>query len=436
MESYGKEFITAFPENIAYYHPQESSNMLQITAFYDDTLVSITINYTNVYNDKLQSGQTKIVHFPKYIEQYQFTNSPLFVKVNSSEKIVVLWLSKRGDSVQSNVVQPLRNLGKWYSIPFINYNQMMASLYNMSNQLAPDNWRYNSFRLIVINAEHARNLITIQSINADGQKVFNITLRPYELYQFQTNGSDVTLYSNANIVVLLTHPCVETTRCDCNMVVSHVLPRNLWGDRFVVPSVKNLNTAWLQVTNTTKVRLNGRNIQTQESNSSELIPFSELKSASQFISASNNVSIRLISPGLVLELMPEAMFAACYLVQMNSTEGEAVIIAETASRDNVYIDSKLLKSTGWEPIPYSNYSSTSVSFTGVHVIWHPTSKIGVYRFEKMESGIPYGSPAIILNEDPGKIIPFFKMFKGKLKSTSNYNLLYSHFRKDFILSGI
>ncbi len=407
MESYGKDFITAFPENIAYYHPQESSNMLQITAFYNDTLVSITINYTNVYNDKLQSGQTKIVHFPKYIEQYQFTNPPLLVKVNSSEKIVVLWISKRGDSVQSNVVQPLRNLGKWYSIPFINYNQMMASLYNMSDQLAPDNWRYNSFRLIVINAEHAKNLITIRSISADGQKVFNITLRPYELYQFQTNGSDVTLNSNANIAVLLTHPCVETTRCDCNMVVSHVLPRNLWGDTFVVPSVKNLNTAWLQVTNTTKVRLNGRNIQTQESNSSELIPFPELKSASQFISASNNVSIRLISPGLVLELIPEAMFAACYLVQMNSTEGEAVIIAETASRDNVYIDSKLLKSIGWKPIPYSNYSSTSVSFTGVHVIWHPTSKIGVYMFEKMESGIPYGSPAIILNEDPGKMMSFF-----------------------------
>lgn len=436
MESYGKYFFTAFPENIAYYHPQVSSNTLQITAFYDDTLVSISINYTNVYNDKLQSGQTKIVHFPKYIEQYQFTNSPLLVKVNSTEKIVVLWLSKRGDSVQSNVVQPLRNLGKWYSIPFINYNQMMASLYNMSDQLAPDNWRYNSFRLIVINAENARNLITVRSISADGQKSFNITLRPYELYQFQTNGSDITLYSNANIAVLLTHPCVETTGCDCNMVVSHVLPRNLWGETFVVPSVKNLNTAWLQVTKTTKVRLNGRNIKTQESNSSELIPFPELKSASQFISASNEVSIRLISPGLVLELIPEAMFAACYLVQMNSTEGEAVIIAETASKDNVYIDGKLLKSTGWKLIPYSNYSSISVSFTGVHVIWHPTSKIGVYRFEKMESGIPYGSPAFILNEDPGKTIPFFYPRVSLSTSYYTYNLLYSHFWKDSISSGI
>ncbi|KTF90309.1 hypothetical protein cypCar_00019207 [Cyprinus carpio] len=400
VESHGKYFITAFPENIAYYHPQESSNTLQITAFYDDTLVSISINYTNVYNDKLQSGQIKIVHFPKYIEQYQFTNSSLLVKVHSTEKIVVQWLSKRGDSVQSNVVQPVRNLGKWYSIPFINYNQMMASLYNMSDQLAPDNWRYNSFRLIIINAEHAVNLITVRTISTDGQEAFNITLRPYELYQFQTNGSDIKLYSNAIMAVLLTHPCVETTVCDCTMVVSHVLPEKLWGDTFVVPLVKNLNTAWLQVTNTTEVWLNGRNIKAQQSNSSELIPFPELKSASQFISASNEVSIRLISPGLVLELIPETMFAACYLVQMNSTEGEAVIIAETASKDYVYIDKKLLRSTDWKPIPYSNYSSISVSLNGVHIIWHPTSKIGVYRFEKMESGIPYGSPAIILNEDP------------------------------------
>ncbi|XP_043117642.1 IgGFc-binding protein-like [Puntigrus tetrazona] len=402
VENYGKYFITAFPENIAYYHPQESSNTLQMTAFYDDTLVSITINHTNVYNDTLQSGQTKIVHFPKYIEQYRFTKSLFLVKVNSTEKIVVLWLSKRGDSVQSNFVQPLRNLGKWYSIPFINYNQMMASLYNMSDQLAPDNWRYNSFRLIVINAEHTVNFITVQSISPDGQKTFNITLKPYELYQIQTNGSNVKLYSSAIMAVLLTHPCVETTGCDCNMVVSHVLPQNLWGDTFVVPSLKNLNTAWLQVTNTTKIRLNGRNIKTQESNSSELIPFPDLKRASQFISASNEVSIRLISPGLVLELIPETMFAACYLVQINSTEGEAVIIAETASKNSVYIDGKVLKSTDWKPIPNSNYSSISVSLNGMHVIWHPTSKIGVYRFEKMESGIPYGSPAIVLNEDPDR----------------------------------
>ncbi|XP_052435015.1 uncharacterized protein LOC127975199 [Carassius gibelio] len=402
VESYGKDFITAFPENIAYYYPQESSNTLQISAFYNHTLVSISVNYTNVYNDKLQSGQTKIVHFPKYIEQYQFTKSPLLVKVNSTENIVVHWLSKRSNSVQSYIVQPVRNLGTLYSIPFINYNQMMASFYNMSDQLAPDNWRYNSFRLIVINAENTVNFIIVQSISADGQKAFGIMLRPYELYQFQTNGSDIKLYSNSSIAVMLTHPCVETTECDCNMVVSQVLPQKLWGHTFVVPLVKNLNTSWLQVTNTAEVWLNGRNIKTQQSNSSELIPFPELNNASQFISASNVVSIRLMSPGLVLELIPETMYAACYLVQMNSTEGEAVIIAPTASMDNVYIDGQLLNSTGWKPIPYSNYSSISVSLNGVHVIWHPTSRIGVYRFEKMESGIPYGSPAVILNKNPDR----------------------------------
>ncbi|KAL0171526.1 hypothetical protein M9458_031837, partial [Cirrhinus mrigala] len=388
---YGKDFITAFPENIAYYHPQESSNMLQITAFYNDTSVSITINYIRVYNEKLQTGQTKIVHFPKYIEQYQYTNSTLFVRVTSTQKIVVLWLSQRGDSVQSNVVQPVKNLGKWYKIPFINYNLIMA--------LAPDYWRYSSFRLIIINAVNAVNLITIQSVSADGQKDFNITLRPYELHQFQTNGSEIKLHSSGIVAVLLTHPCVETIGCDCNMVVSHILPRGLWGETFVVPSVKNLSTAWLQVTTTTNVMHKGRNIKTQIYNSSELISFPDLKSASQFISAANDVSIRLISPGFVVELMPENMFAACFLVQMNSTEGEAVIIAE-ASKKIVYIDTDLLSSTDWKPIPDSNYSSISVSLSGTHVIWHPTSKIGVYMFEKMKSGIPYGSAAIILNEDP------------------------------------
>lgn len=406
MESYGKDFITAFPESIAYYHPRGSSNTLQITAFYNDTAVSITINYTNVYNEKLQPGQTKTVHFPKYVEQYRFTRSLYFVRVNSTKLIVVLWISQRGDSVQSHFVQPVKNLGKLYSIPFNNYNQMMASSSSMADLLATDSWRYSSFRLIIINAENIMNAISIQTVGTNAQRAFNFTLRPYELFQFQTNGSEIKVYSSNTVAVLLTHPCVEATGCDCNMVVNHVLPQNLWGQTFVVPSLKNLNSTWLQVTSTMKVMHRGQNIKILASDSSDLISFPYLESESQFISASNNVSIRLISPGLILELMPETMFAACYLLQINSTEGEAFIIAETASRGDVHIDGDLISSTDWKTITSSNYSSVSVPISGTHVIWHPTSRIGVYMFERMESGIPYGGPAVILNEDPGKIIPF------------------------------
>lgn len=407
MESYGKDFITAFPENIAYYHPQKSSNTLQITAFYNDTAVSITINHTNVYNEKLQPGQTKTVHFPKYVKQYQFTRSLYFVRVNSTKLIVVLWISQRGDSVQSYFVQPVKNLGKLYSIPFNNYNQMMASSSNMADLLAPDSWRYSSFRLIIINAENIMNAISIQTVGMNAQRDFNFTLSPYELFQFQTNGSEIKVYSSNTVAVLLTHPCVEATVCDCNMVVNHVLPQNLWGQTFVVPSLKNLNSTWLQVTSTMKVMHRGQNIKILASNSSDLISFPYLESGSQFISASNNVSIRLISPGLILELMPETMFAACYLLQINSTEGEAFIIAETASRGGVHIDGDLLSSTDWKTVTSSNYSSVSVPISGTHVIWHPTSRIGVYMFERMESGIPYGGPAVILNEEPGKMKSFF-----------------------------
>lgn len=402
MESYGKDFITAFPENIANYHPQESSNTLQITAFYSDTTVSITINQSNVYNEKLQSGQTKVVHLPN-VEQYQLTRSFYSVRINSSKLIVVLWISQRGDSVQSNFVQPLKNLGKLYSIPFINYNQMMASLYNTAELLALYNWR-----CIIINAGNIMNVISIQTVGMNAQQAINFTLSPYELYQFQTNGSEIKVYSSNTVAVLLTHPCVETTWCDCNMVMNHVFPKNLWGQTFVVPSVKNLSSTWLQVTSTTNAMLRGQNIKILASNSSDLISFPYLESGPQLITASNNVSIRLISPGLILEVMPESMFAACYLLQVNSTGAEALIIAETASRGDVYVDASLLSSTDWKTIANSNYSSVSVSLSGTHIIWHPASRIGVYMFERMESGIPYGGPAVILNEDPGKVIPFLE----------------------------
>ncbi|KAK7146969.1 hypothetical protein R3I94_009725 [Phoxinus phoxinus] len=397
VESYGKDFITAFPENIANYHSQESSNRLQMTAFYNDTTVSITVNHTNVYNEKLQSGQTKVVHFPKYVEQYQFTRSFYSVRINSSKLIVVLWISQRGDSAQSSFVQPVKNLGKLYSIPFISYNKMLASLYNTEERSALYNWR-----CIIINAWNVMNVISIQTVGMNAQQAFNFTLSPYELYQFQTNGSELKVYSSYTVAVLLTHPCVETTSCDCNMVMNHVLPENLWGQTFVVPSVKNLNSAWLQVTSTTNVTLRGQNIKILASNSSDLISFPYLESGPQLITASNNVSIRLINPGLILELVPESMFAACYLLQMSSTGAEALIIAETASRGDVHVDAGLLSSTDWKTVANSNYSSVSVSLSGTHVIWHPASRIGVYMFERMESGIPYGGPAVILNEDPDR----------------------------------
>lgn len=398
VESYGKDFITAFPENVAYYHPQDPSNTLQITALYDDTTVSITFNHTNLFDRKLQRGQTKTVHFPKYVELYHYASSDNSVRVSSTKMIMVLWFSQRGNSIQSSVVKPLNSLGKRYLISPISYTQMMSSLYNITTSVS---WRYNSFRVILINAENATNNVSIQVSSTDNPKNYNVLLNPYEPYQFPSIGS-IKVTSSNKVNVLLTHPCVETPGCNCNMVVSPVLPQNLWGDSFVVPSVKNLNSTWLHVTSSTKVKLQGQNIKIEVSSSSGLIPFPYLQSASQFISASDNVSVRLIGPGFVLELIPKTMFAGCYLVQMNSTKGEAFIIAETASMGNVYVDGQLLSSKDWKSIINSSYSSVSVSLSGTHVIWHPDSKIGVYMFERMENGIPYGGPAGILNEDPDR----------------------------------
>ncbi|KAL0985329.1 hypothetical protein UPYG_G00155550 [Umbra pygmaea] len=41
--SFGKEFITAFPENIAYYHPTNPNNRVVITALYSNTFVTVTM---------------------------------------------------------------------------------------------------------------------------------------------------------------------------------------------------------------------------------------------------------------------------------------------------------------------------------------------------------------------------------------------------------
>ncbi|XP_052000355.1 IgGFc-binding protein-like isoform X1 [Xyrauchen texanus] len=397
--SFGKEFITAFPENIAFYFPQDSRNALKITAFHNDTIVTVTFNFTD-RNITLHSGQTNILNFPKDVEVCFFMSSQKSVKIVSNKIIVVLWISQRGDSVQTNVVQPTPNLGTRYSIAALNYNAMTASSIEESTLFAQNSLRYGSVRLIIINAMNITNTISVQIVSTNGQKDNNFTLSPYELYQFSTSGSATMVYSSNKVALLLTHPCAETTICGCNMVVSQILPMDMWGNEFVVPSLRNMSTAWLHVTSTTKDTDKNLIRTLIQSNSSELIPFPDLDVKSQYITAPNNVSLRLISPGIIIELIPVTMFGACFLVQFNSTQGEAFVIAEDRDKHNVHIDNGLLSTSVWRNISKSNYSTKSVPLDGTHIIWHPTSKIGVYMFERMVSGIVYGGPAILLNEQP------------------------------------
>ncbi|XP_036414777.1 uncharacterized protein LOC118799164 [Colossoma macropomum] len=144
--------------------------------------------------------------------------------------------------------------------------------------------------------------------------------------------------------------------------------------------------------------------QTLDSGSSNLSFYQLLKDGFSNITTSQPVSLRLIRTTSLIDLIPVSMFSACYLVHSTSTiKSLAVIIVETAGVQDLRLNSGQFNSTGkWNVINGTKYSWAAVDLYPLmsQIIWHPSSKIAVYVFERMGSWAPYGGPAISINEEP------------------------------------
>ncbi|XP_058603352.1 uncharacterized protein LOC131522115 isoform X3 [Onychostoma macrolepis] len=389
--NYGVSFITVFPENIAFYYARTPANALNITALFPGTKVEVFVSEVLTYTDTLPAGKPVTVTLPLDTEEYRLGFTFRTVRVSSTEFIVVQSISKKGDSVQTNVVHPLKNHGTLYTIPSLNYSHMINTFYQSARSVSKRN---SSFRLVIINGEYWTNYVTIVKLPRND----TYTLYAYEALQLQTDGTETAVYSYYRVAVILTHPCVETEKCRCNMLLNQLYPDTLQDSRFVVPSILNTSNFWLHVTSSVKTNVSGGDIElsTVDAYSSKLLSLPSLEFGSQFINTSFPASLQLFGPGIIIEPISQYMFSACYLALISSTDAKALIIAETNSRDSVYIDGDLLLSTAWSTIANSVYSSVLVPLDDTRVIWHPSTKIAVYVFEK--STHVYGGPAIALSD--------------------------------------
>ncbi|XP_026083857.1 IgGFc-binding protein-like [Carassius auratus] len=394
---YGDNFITAFPENIGFFYPSGTMNYLKVTALHNSTSFTVFYNGTQQEQYIPNPGQTMSVVLPKSAEIYQLGSSFLSVRITSDKNITVVSISQREGSIQSHVVQPTVNLGTNYLIPLLDYPGYLES-FNLP--MLDSTTRYSSFKLLIINAVHSQNSVTIvKQTSASDIRNETFSMDPYQLVQFQTNGSVLRVKSSKEIAVMLTHPCVETESCNCNMVINQILPSQFQGRSFIVPSIFNSSETKLLMLseNTSSLFHNGNQLQATPST---LLPISDLQK-SQLINATEQVSLRLFSPGVIVELIPETMFFACFLLQFSSTNGKALVIAQTDSKDDVRTHNGLLSASDWTAIAGTNYSSVVVTIQDqIATIWHPTSRIGVYMLEDMSANVMFGGPAIPINEKP------------------------------------
>ncbi|XP_052000683.1 uncharacterized protein LOC127656403 [Xyrauchen texanus] len=406
IDSRGTSFITAFPENVAYYY-KKSFNQLKITSLHEYTEVTV---YMGEMRKKVinESGKTWILNFTKDFEEYRLTSSNMSVRITSDKNITVLSVSGWWGRFQSHVVQPDQNLGTAYQVPTLNYTKLVASFSDVTNTEV----RYNSFRLLVINAENKDNNVTFKRVKESGEEIENTTtLEPYDIFQLRSNGEVKEIKATSKVAVLLTHPCVITQNpCSCNMVLHQLHHSNITGNQdgketFYLPFTSNILQLLLTTSQTVNIN-NGSmfSVEIQGPVSSDILPSFPIISMGFMYNIDKPVSLQLISPGLILDLIPKSKFAACFLVHHHPSGSGALVIANKSEQDGVRKNQQPL-SSDWKDMggSESQFSWTVLHLTESSTIWHITSKIAVYMIDRWNSdgNMPvYGSSAITINADP------------------------------------
>lgn len=347
----------------------------------------------------------------------QFGISGNTIRITSDKNISVLSFSNRGDSTQSNVVPPITNLGMEYLVPSPNYTDFAVQLnnYNASKftdfTIMPMDF---SYRLIIINAESVNNTVTVTQRGPTGDSIETITLGPFALTQLPSSDYWYLVKSTAKVAVILTNPCMDTQSCRCNMVAHQLRPTNFLGTDFIFPPFNNTNMR-LFVTSDQNVNLNsGSESRAVEPGSVGLLPYLPgLATGSPSLTVTQPASVRVIYPGLIIDLLPNDMFSGCYLVNTHvPANAKALVIVKTAQKNDLSMGSGPVSGAKWTDLSDAGYSWALLDLSHCKscVIWHPTSSIVVYVLETSGSGVTFGGPAISINDEPGKV-PLVRLYK-------------------------
>ncbi|XP_053466931.1 uncharacterized protein LOC128599421 [Ictalurus furcatus] len=314
---YGTDFVTAFPENLAFYFPANLVLSLKITTFVPYTNVQIISKGIVINTTSISTPQVFVVTIPN-LEVNQIGFSINVLRIISNYSITVVSISSRRDSIQTNIVIPTNRLGVEYLVPAPNYNTLAVQLNNynvsqfISSTTVPTDF---SFSLIIINAENVTNVVTVtQTSPTPGNG--DIKLDPFALILLPSNCSYSKVSSSAKVAVIITSPCVDTQNCRCNMVAHQLLPTNLMGTEFFFPSLKDklpFTFSQLFVTSADSVDLSsGSEKKTVAPGSTDLLPFYP-ETGSPVLTTTQPALLSLINPGLIIDLIPKNMFSGCYL---------------------------------------------------------------------------------------------------------------------------
>ncbi|KAK2845186.1 hypothetical protein Q5P01_011845 [Channa striata] len=368
----GLNFIVAFPENIAYYYPTPPKNKVRITALYDNTKVGIR-QYTYDYLEvQMVAGQSQEFILDAQLELAKANISSSTLQLTSNNNIAVQAISYRNNSVQTALVIPINNLATKYLIPAIpNIHGTTDIDVTVSvTERAP-------FKVIIVNSDK------LNTVTLDGNAPLQIQLQPNETAQFWIQRQDGVRSVTAQlpVTVLFGHTCAIREGCTCGMLFTALPPTqdgNL--NYFIPPSLASIDGSTFLL----------------PSDQQSIIPFNPTTPMVRSSSA-----VILYRPGLLLPLIAETDFAACFVVNsIPDMQTHAVILVHSQYSAGVQVGSSPLQNPQWQPLTGTDYVWTLFDIArDKNIIWHKSSTMAVY-FGGTKGDALFGNPAPIISKTP------------------------------------
>lgn len=373
----------AFPENIAHYYPDSAYNQVRITAFYNATEATIKSQGRLLRTLSLNAGETRMFE-PEArmeLERLEITNKSL--QITSTKTITVHVVNLKGHSVQTALVISSDILSTEYLIPPV---PPINSTTRLMGQVTKQVAERSPFKLVIINT-HQHNVV-----NITGAVSKELSLQPYQVAQVWLWEEEPMRAVRAQqpVAVLFGHMCTMWYNCTCGQLYSVIPPATNGEKTFYIPSFLTQSAD-----SQTSVLLS-------RSNDPQVRPLGPITAALK--TAGTAILYR---PGLLLPLIPESDFAACFLINsVPNSKNFAVIVVHEDEAAEVHVGSALVNGSQWQQLHGTRYLSTHVPLqSNESVIWHSFSKMAVYLLGDKD-GTVFGNPAAVISTTPGRTSSF------------------------------
>ncbi|KAK5891647.1 hypothetical protein CesoFtcFv8_012104 [Champsocephalus esox] len=226
--STGVDFVVAFPENIASYYPDPPKLMVQITALYDQTKITIEQHSFSTSENLQHKGESKEYNLDARMEIFEGETSRRTLQIHSDKSITVHAINLKSSSLQTALVLPISKLSSEYFIPPVPEIQRTT---RPAGIVTTDVTERSPFKLVIVNADMENE------VKVEGSELETFSLQPYQVQQIwvKTEKDLRKVTAKHPVAVLFGHSCAIYHDCTCGQLFTSLPPAQSHKRKFYIP---------------------------------------------------------------------------------------------------------------------------------------------------------------------------------------------------------